>query len=80
MAIARALANDPRLLLADEPTGALDSATGEQVLGLLERLRRTRGMTIVLVTNDEDVAAHADRTLRLRDGVIHAEAQRPAQA
>jgi len=80
VAIARALANDPRLLLADEPTGALDSATGEQVLGLLERLRRTRGMTIVLVTNDEDVAAHADRTLRLRDGVIHAEAQRPAQA
>jgi len=80
VAIARALANDPRLLLADEPTGALDSATGEQVLGLLERLRRARGMTIVLVTNDEDVAAHADRTLRLRDGVIHAEAQRPAQA
>src|SRR2546426_7688593 len=80
VAIARALANDPRLLLADEPTGALDSATGEQVLGLLERLRRARGMTIVLVTNDEDVAAHADRTLRLRDGVIHAEAPRPERA
>ena len=80
VAIARALANNPRLLLADEPTGALDSVTGDQVLGLLERLRRTRGMTIVLVTNDEDVAAHADRTLRLRDGVIHAEAQRPERA
>jgi putative ABC transport system ATP-binding protein len=80
VAIARALANDPRVLLADEPTGALDSATGEQVLGLLERLRRARGMTIVLVTNDEDVAAHADRTLRLRDGVIHAEAPRPERA
>ena len=80
VAIARALANNPRLLLADEPTGALDSVTGEQVLGLLERLRRARGMTIVLVTNDQDVAAHADRTLRLRDGVIHAEAPRPERA
>jgi putative ABC transport system ATP-binding protein len=80
VAIARALANNPRLRLADEPSGALDSVTGDQVLGLLERLRRTRGMTIVLVTNDEDVAAHADRTLRLRDGVIHAEAQRPERA
>jgi putative ABC transport system ATP-binding protein len=79
VAIARALANDPRLLLADEPTGALDSVTGGQVLELLERLRRQRGMTIVLVTNDEDVAAHAARTLRLRDGVIHAEAPQRAR-
>ncbi len=79
VAIARALANDPRLLLADEPTGALDSVTGNQVLELLERLRRQRGMTILLVTNDEDVAAHAARRLRLRDGVIHAEAPQPAR-
>ncbi len=79
VAIARALANDPRLLLADEPTGALDSVTGNQVLELLERLRQERGMTIVLVTNDEAVAAHAARTLRLRDGVIHAEARQPAR-
>ena len=79
VAIARALANDPRLLLADEPTGALDSVTGKQVLELLDRLRRQRGMTIVLVTNDDGVAAHAPRRFRLRDGVIHAEAPQPAR-
>jgi ABC-type lipoprotein export system ATPase subunit len=72
VAIARALANGPRLLLADEPTGALDSATGAQVLELLQELRAQHGMTILLVTNDGDVAAHADRTLRLRDGVVEA--------
>ena len=71
VAIARALANEPRLLLADEPTGALDSVTGTQVLDLLQELRDSHGMTILLVTNDDGVAAHADRTLRLRDGVIH---------
>ena len=70
VAIARALANEPQLLLADEPTGALDSATGAQVLELLQALRRQYGMTILLVTNDDVVAAHADRTLRLRDGVV----------
>jgi putative ABC transport system ATP-binding protein len=80
VAIARALANQPRLLLADEPTGALDSVTGEHVLGLLERLRARHGMTILLVTNDGDAAAHADRTLRLRDGVIHGEAPQSAPA
>jgi putative ABC transport system ATP-binding protein len=79
VAIARALANDPRLLLADEPTGALDSVTGTQVLELLDRLRLQRGMTIVLVTNDDAVAAHAAQTLRLRDGVIRAEAPQPAR-
>jgi ABC-type antimicrobial peptide transport system, ATPase component len=80
VAIARALANGPRLLLADEPTGALDSVTGAHVLELLDRLRRAHGMTIILVTNDNEVAAHADRTLRLSDGVIHAAAPQPAQS
>ncbi|HZS24975.1 MAG TPA: ABC transporter ATP-binding protein [Gaiellaceae bacterium] len=80
VAIARALANEPRLLLADEPTGALDSETGAQVLELLDELRRARGTTIVLVTNDETVAAHAERVLRLRDGVIRAEAPRQVPA
>ena len=70
LAIARALANEPTLLLADEPTGALDSRTGAQVLDLLQRLRERYGMTILLVTNDDVVAARADRTLRLRDGLI----------
>jgi putative ABC transport system ATP-binding protein len=78
VAIARALANEPAVLLADEPTGSLDSTTGRQVLDLLEQLRAEHGMTILLVTNDDDVAAHADRRLRLRDGIIHAEAPQPA--
>jgi ABC-type lipoprotein export system ATPase subunit len=72
VAIARALANEPQVLLADEPTGALDSTTGAQVLELLQALRASYGLTILLVTNDDTVAAHADRTLRLRDGAIHA--------
>ncbi len=77
VAIARALANGPQVLLADEPTGALDSATGEQIIGLLERLRSERQMTILLVTNDQSVASRADRTLQLRDGrVTLAEAPR----
>jgi putative ABC transport system ATP-binding protein len=80
VAIARALANEPLLLLADEPTGALDSATGKQVLDLLDQARRSRGTTILLVTNDDEVAARAQRTLRLRDGLIRDEAPRPVQA
>ena len=73
VAIARALANEPQVLLADEPTGSLDSTTGSGVLELLDQVRTARGTTILLVTNDDDVAAHADRILRLRDGLIHAE-------
>jgi putative ABC transport system ATP-binding protein len=70
VAIARALANEPRLLLADEPTGALDTSTGEQIVELLRGVREQRGTTILLVTNDPDVAETADRTLRIRDGLI----------
>jgi len=72
VAIARALANEPRLLLADEPTGALDWDTGVHVVELLQRLRERRGTTILLVTNDDQVAALADRVLQLRDGLIRA--------
>jgi ABC-type lipoprotein export system ATPase subunit len=71
VAIARALANGPRLLLADEPTGALDLETGAQIVALLQRLRESRGMTILLVTNDRSVAEGADRVLELRDGRIN---------
>jgi putative ABC transport system ATP-binding protein len=78
VAIARALANEPRLLLADEPTGALDSATGAQIIELLQRVRAQRGTTILLVTNDPDVAEAADRILRMRDGRI--EAAEPTRA
>jgi putative ABC transport system ATP-binding protein len=70
VAIARALTNDPKLLLADEPTGALDSTTGAQIVELLLRLRAERGMTIVLVTNDDAVAGTADRILHIRDGRV----------
>jgi ABC-type lipoprotein export system ATPase subunit len=70
VALARALANEPRLLLADEPTGSLDSATGAQVLQLIERVRDERGMTVLLVTNDEALAANGERTLHLRDGRV----------
>ena len=74
VAIARALANEPRLLLADEPTGALDSANGDQIVQLLQMVRAQRGTTVLLVTNDPDMAARADRTLRIRDGRIEEDA------
>ena len=68
VAVARALANEPRLLLADEPTGALDSATSERVLDLLFRLRDLLGMTLLVVSYDPTVGARADRTVVLADG------------
>ena len=68
IAIARALANDPPLILADEPTGNLDSSNGRHVLDLLLQVRRSRGVTLVLVTHDPNVAAVADDRLVLRDG------------
>ena len=70
VAIARALANGPRLLLADEPTGALDAETGAQIVELLRLLRSQRGTTILLVTNDPEVADEADRILSIRDGRV----------
>ena len=68
VAIARALANQPSLILADEPTGALDSATSTEVMEMMQRLNRERGITIVLVTHDRDIASYADYTIRFRDG------------
>src|SRR5208282_4324835 len=68
VAVARALANRPRLLLADEPTGALDSSTSERVLDLLFRLRDRLGMTMLIVSYDEAVTARAARTVTLIDG------------
>ena len=72
VAVARALANQPRLLLADEPTGALDSSTSERVLDLLFRLRDHLGMTMLVVSYDLAVGARADRTVTLVDGQIRA--------
>ena len=70
VAIARALINRPKVLLADEPTGALDSASAREVMAVLREAHDTRGQTIVLVTHDARVAARADRVLALRDGAV----------
>jgi putative ABC transport system ATP-binding protein len=70
VAIARALANDPPIVLADEPTGNLDSATGRQVIDLLVSVNRNRGRTLVLVTHDRELAAFADEVIALRDGRV----------
>jgi putative ABC transport system ATP-binding protein len=70
VAIARALVNTPALLLADEPTGNLDSANATEILQLLTGLRHDREMTIILATHDPQIAAHAERLIRLRDGAV----------
>jgi putative ABC transport system ATP-binding protein len=70
VAIARALINTPSLLLADEPTGNLDSANATEILRLMAAMRRDHKMTIILATHDPQVAAHGDRLLRLRDGAV----------
>jgi putative ABC transport system ATP-binding protein len=70
VAIARALADDPPIVLADEPTGNLDSATGRQVIDLLVSVNRNRGRTLVLVTHDRELAAFADEVIALRDGRV----------
>ena len=74
VAIARALVNNPSIILADEPTGNLDSKTGEEIMALLEDLYQ-RGHTIILVTHERDIAKHARRTIHLRDGVVESDEQ-----
>jgi putative ABC transport system ATP-binding protein len=70
VAIARALVNRPTLILADEPTGALDSRTSVEVMEIFQRLNRERGITLVLVTHEPDIAAYADRIVVFKDGRI----------
>src|SRR5512145_1947373 len=70
VAIARAIVNEPAILLADEPTGALDSKTGEEIMQLFQSLHRDHGQTVILVTHDSHVARHTNRILKLSDGYI----------
>jgi putative ABC transport system ATP-binding protein len=76
VALARAFASRPSLLLADEPTGNLDTATGQQIVELLLKLNREQGTTLILVTHDPELGALADRTVHIRDGVIVKEERR----
>lgn len=70
LAIARALMMKPKLILADEPTGNLDSKTGQEIMTLLKKLNQEEKMTVVVVTHEVDIAAHAKRMIRIRDGMI----------
>jgi putative ABC transport system ATP-binding protein len=79
VAVARALVTQPSLILADEPTGNLDSKTGEEIMVLFDALH-AQGNTLVVVTHEEDIARHAHRILRIRDGLIAGDELRKARA
>lgn len=79
VAIARAMANDPAIILADEPTGALDSKTGRMVMDLFHQLNREQGKTIVLITHNQELAAETGRILTMRDGILYTNGERGAR-
>lgn len=71
VAIARSLVNDPGIILADEPTGALDSRTSVEIMAIFQRLNREDGITLIVVTHDPDVASYSNRILHFKDGRLH---------
>ena len=79
VAIARALVNHPALLLADEPTGNLDTQTSDEIMGIVQRLNREQHITVVLVTHEPDMAAYADRVITFRDGIIVSDTQQESR-
>lgn len=70
VAIARALVNEPRIIMADEPTGALDTRTGEEIMHIFQQLNQEQGITVILITHEHDVAQHAQRIISMRDGLV----------
>jgi len=82
VAIARSLINKPELLLADEPTGALDTRTSVEIMSLLQRLHREQKLSLIIVTHEPDIALHCERIVRLSDGLIISEekVEQPYQA
>ena len=79
VAIARALITDPAIVLADEPTGYLDSRTSLEIIGIFQKLNRERGMTVIYVTHEPEIAAHASRIIQMRDGLIVGDARNEAR-
>jgi putative ABC transport system ATP-binding protein len=73
VAIARALVNDPAIILADEPTGALDTRTSEEIMAIFQRLNAEHGLTVIFVTHEADIAQHTRRMLHIRDGLIESD-------
>jgi putative ABC transport system ATP-binding protein len=73
VAIARALVNNPSILLADEPTGALDSRTGLEIMAIFQRLNHTQGITVIVVTHDSDIAEYSNRSLHFKDGRLRSD-------
>ena len=80
LAIARALVNNPSLLLADEPTGNLDTTTAHEIIDLLQQLNKDRGITTVLVTHEAEVANRTRRIIRFRDGLIESDSPVPSES
>jgi putative ABC transport system ATP-binding protein len=70
VAVARALVNEPAILMADEPTGNLDSKVGQEIMDLLFKLNRERNTTLLIITHDQRIASQAQRTIRIRDGLV----------